>query len=581
MPMRYIFLLLLSFCSLLASSQGNDSLKVNGKLPGLFSVSDSLQVQFSMGNLQYQPSSDVWRFATNQYDVLDYERYKVSAEYNGWLDAFAWGSSGYGTNSDRPENERNLPYIRGYERSFYEFPHDIVWMTEEDRNFDWGVYNAISNGGNKPGLWRTLLDTEWRYLLTERPHADELRSFATVCGEKGYLLLPDDFQLPDGLSFTPRSKDYTTNRYDTKEEWWKMELAGALFLPNRCDGGSMGVGYWTARGGKRGRALCIREGINVYGKDSRHLSYVRLVSDSFKKMVKSDVVIKEKDDAKKLHKKKKTVKGALPGLFSVSDGHQIRFAKGNLQYQASTSAWRFAHNQYDVLHLNEEELGLDNDSIRENYSGWVDEFHWATSGYDNRRPTLRKWQTNDDAQFPAICADPDPSGIDDSIYVNYDWGVYNKIDNGGGKKGLWRTLSRTEWLYLLNERRNAENLRSGAVVCGVYGYMILPDDYVFPKDVRFIPQCHDFSNDYNEEQWRRMESAGALFLPCGYDVEYPPGLTKCGGYWTSSSCFWQEAFYFGFEYHFIHKDYVGFDADGFLLNIPIDCALSVRLVTDR
>lgn len=547
--MRYVLLSLLLLCSMAVFSQGNDSLKVNGKLPGLFSVSDSLQVQFSMGNLQYQPSSDVWRFATNQYDVLDCERYKVSAEYNGWLDAFAWGSSGYGTNSDRPENERNLPYIRGYERSFYEFPHDIVWMTEEDSNFDWGVYNAISNGGNKPGLWRTLLDTEWRYLLTERPHADELRSFATVCGEKGYLLLPDDFQLPDGLSFTPRSKDYTTNRYDTKEDWRKMELAGALFLPNCHDGGSMGDEYWTARGGERCMALSIRNGVKVYGKDPHHLLYVRLVSDSFKKIGKSDVVIKEIDAGKKLHKKKKTVKGALPGLFSVSDSHQIRFSKGNLQYQASTGAWRFAYNQYDVLRLNEA-LGLDSDSIRENFSGWVDEFYWAY-------------------------------GFDDSVCVNYDWGVYNKIDNGGGKKGLWRTLSREEWLYILNERRNAENLRSRAVVCGVHGYMILPDDFVFPKDVRFIPQCHDFSNDYNEEQWRRMEAAGALFLPCNLGVEYPVGLTKCGGYWTSSSCLWHEAFYFGFEYNFLHKDYDGSDADGILMYIDIDHALPVRLVTDR
>ena len=33
-----------------------------------FSISESQQVVFSPGNLQYCPKTDLWRFAPNQYD---------------------------------------------------------------------------------------------------------------------------------------------------------------------------------------------------------------------------------------------------------------------------------------------------------------------------------------------------------------------------------------------------------------------------------------------------------------------------------------------------------------------------------
>ena len=41
--------------------------------------------------------------------------------------------------------------------------------------------------------------------------------------------------------------------------------------------------------------------------------------------------------------------GALPGLFSVGEGKQVYFSKGNLQYRATTRTWRFAEHQYDII----------------------------------------------------------------------------------------------------------------------------------------------------------------------------------------------------------------------------------------
>lgn len=43
---------------------------VDGTLPGYFFTSTSTKIQFSMGNLQYQASTNTWRFATNQYDAI-------------------------------------------------------------------------------------------------------------------------------------------------------------------------------------------------------------------------------------------------------------------------------------------------------------------------------------------------------------------------------------------------------------------------------------------------------------------------------------------------------------------------------
>lgn len=63
--------------------------------------------------------------------------------------------------------------------------------------------------------------------------------------------------------------------------------------------------------------------------------------------------------------------GAIGGLFSVSATQQVYFSQGNLQYQASTTTWRFAEHQYDYV-------GADNENISSTYSGWIDLFGFGT-----------------------------------------------------------------------------------------------------------------------------------------------------------------------------------------------------------
>lgn len=66
-----------------------------GAVDGLFSVSATKKVYFSKGNLQYQASTNTWRFATNQWDRIGSGNSSISSSYSGWIDLFGWGTSGY------------------------------------------------------------------------------------------------------------------------------------------------------------------------------------------------------------------------------------------------------------------------------------------------------------------------------------------------------------------------------------------------------------------------------------------------------------------------------------------------------
>ena len=121
------------------------------------------------------------------------------------------------------------------------------------------MYCSISNGGNKPGLWRTLSANEWEYLATERTNASKLMGVACIEGTNGLVLLPDNWTLPEGCSFrTGMGDDYDAAYYARKnsmtvEQWQVMERNGAVFLPaggTRIEYADMDFvndigGYWS------------------------------------------------------------------------------------------------------------------------------------------------------------------------------------------------------------------------------------------------------------------------------------------------------------------------------------------------
>ncbi|MBP5724986.1 MAG: T9SS type A sorting domain-containing protein, partial [Bacteroidales bacterium] len=89
------------------------SIKENGAIKAAFSVGKNKKVYFSQGNLQYQASTNTWRFAENQWNfvgkskVTQYypnqpqdtgnvfvdgvrcENENISPTYNGWIDLFS------------------------------------------------------------------------------------------------------------------------------------------------------------------------------------------------------------------------------------------------------------------------------------------------------------------------------------------------------------------------------------------------------------------------------------------------------------------------------------------------------------
>jgi len=214
-----------------------------GRLNGEFSVASGKKVQFSVGLLQFRSSNGTaypnagslkhqtvdgekqgeFRFAANQYTTIGSVSSSYSANSTGWKDIFSRGSSG---------NTMN-PW------EFSNYSSNIAGT-----NNDWGVYNAISNGGNQPGLWRCLTMAEYKYLLGTcdqsnnsqnispcRANAAQKWGWATLSinntSINGLVILPDEWTLPSGCSFTAQSQ---SNSYNA-EQWAKMEENGAVFLP--------------------------------------------------------------------------------------------------------------------------------------------------------------------------------------------------------------------------------------------------------------------------------------------------------------------------------------------------------------
>ena len=220
--------------------------------------------------------------------------------------------------------------------------------------------------------------------------------------------------------------------------------------------------------------------------------------------------------------------GALNGVFTINDsGDKVRFSQGNLQYQASTSTWRFASHQYDYV-------GTDNENISATYSGWIDLFGWGTSGYhnpyDNFNTQYQPYSTSY-GQVNTSCNTfgygPSTNMQDSNLTgtsAEYDWGVHNAISNGGNQAGLWRTLTKDEWNYIFKTRTastvgGTANARFVmAKVNGINGLILFPDAYSHPSYMPYPLQVNDANasysvNSYTDDGWIAMENLGCVFLP--------------------------------------------------------------------
>ena len=248
-----------------------------GAVPALFSVSESKTVYFSQGNLQYQASTGTWRFAENQYDKIGEDNKNASSSYTGWIDLFSWGASGWAYKDWMGNSTTYQPYGSS--------SPGVDNLTGDNKDGDWGVYNAISNGGNQAGMWRTLTSEEWVYLFETRTDASSKYAHAQIDGVNGMILLPDAWKLPENISFRSGSGDFSQNTY-TVTQWSQLEDAGAVFLPaagykNGSTVDTYRGAYWSASG-ERGKGYWLNfydGGYAPSGTDSYNRS-VRLVQDA-------------------------------------------------------------------------------------------------------------------------------------------------------------------------------------------------------------------------------------------------------------------------------------------------------------
>ena len=243
----------------------------NGKLPYPFKVASARQVYFSVGNLQYQASTNTWRFAENQYDfvgslygpdpapiglVEGSDNHLISATYSGWIDLFAWGTSGYNHNNACYQPWSTLCDDDGDYQKYWAYGDGNANLYDGDGRADWG-YNDISNDGSygEHSGWRVLKggnpslgfsDSELYYLLNSRNISKrymEVRvkvkgNFDHQPNPIALIIFPDNFVWPtETMGSDAAFKFNQTANLDagenalTEAQWSLLEEKGAALLP--------------------------------------------------------------------------------------------------------------------------------------------------------------------------------------------------------------------------------------------------------------------------------------------------------------------------------------------------------------
>ena len=264
----------------------------------------------------------------------------------------------------------------------------------------------------------------------------------------------------------------------------------------------------------------------------------------------------------------KWVEGAIPGVFTVAgpngqsdteDVVKVVFSKGNLQahYNGSGYNWTFASNQYEYIGNNKGNTTIDGQTN----GAIVDLFVWTASGeYDDR---IKQYGINTSSNNKIM-----------SYTKCCDWG--ETIDD----IGTWFTLSIDQWKYLFTSRPDADKKYGFATVNKKNGIIILPDVFIDPLvnenkvGADFVPQSTVgwSANVYSDNNWQKMQAAGAVFLPAAGNrtqskVSYAGDL---GNYWSSTPRNDDYVYYLASRSNVVSAGYGKYRGDGY----------SVRLVTE-
>ena len=220
--------------------------------------------------------------------------------------------------------------------------------------------------------------------------------------------------------------------------------------------------------------------------------------------------------------------GAVRGVFTVdAEGKKVAFSQGNLQYYRYVQVvdgkeiytFRFAPKQVDYKST---------DNISQTCGLWWDVFLFGSGkSPESLGGSLFGLYCGDaplESDVPARRKAP----LGDELFFN-EWGD-NLITNGG--EYSWRTLTADEWRYIFLEREGARNKFGFATIDGTNGLVVLPDDWNSPAGCSFEASSKKMTelpeggyakgdvspsvyshNTYNAATWKKMEAAGAVFMP--------------------------------------------------------------------
>ncbi|MCQ2168642.1 MAG: fimbrillin family protein [Bacteroidales bacterium] len=210
---------------------------------------------------------------------------------------------------------------------------------------------------------------------------------------------------------------------------------------------------------------------------------------------------------------------ALTGLFTVDDGKQVRFSKGNLWCDGTgegytdnkpvIKSWGLETNQYATT--------PDTVAVRE--IGHISHFLWCKTAEQ------------------AVC-------LANEDYTEKDTLFTEKPDFAIGGINAWRTPTMAEWNYLVNERKMKDGMprytlkidNSTHQLIGIelegktyYGMFIYPDDY----------NGYEVGTTGGPDTWAEIDNSGIVFLPAaGGRNRYKDftvfNVNKIGGYLSST-----------------------------------------------
>ena len=241
----------------------------------------------------------------------------------------------------------------------------------------------------------------------------------------------------------------------------------------------------------------------------------------------------------------------LPAL--TYDYFQIKVYNQNGDFftRTATSSLTFARSEYNYLTIPEAAINFKPGDL-------IGEF---SVSYDSRTQTYQKvsfskgnlLQNGSTYKFADLQYNKTESGYtnlfnwhDDEYSQTMNERGANAIINGGNTANMWRTLTQSEWHYLLSYDggRPYDWLWALVQVNGIGGMIIFPDGFDWPLDESKKPANLNQTastawngKNYSLDEWGTLEAAGCVFLPqTGYKEHSNSSLseTSSGYYWSST-----------------------------------------------